>query len=145
MTRRKRAIDEHYVRKASDETVNNSADLQNDNDLLFPVGTNETWAFNIFLIHNSGTTPDIKFAMSVPSGASSFSSCHGVNVGGTTYVAAMPATLAGTGSNHPGEIHGVVRTGGTSGNVILQWAQNIANSSDTKIIANSILMAWRVD
>lgn len=142
MTRRKRAIDEHYVRKASDQSVNNSSGLQNDSALLFAVGANETWTFTSILNTNSGTTPDIKFALSVPSGAASFSLLHG-DFGGT-YVAKMPAALNGVGADTPAMITGVVRTSTATGNVTLQWAQNVANVSDTKVLADSVLMAWRV-
>ncbi len=58
-----------FVTKTANQTVNNSAVLQNDNELLFTIGANETWVFNIDFSAISQTTPDIKFAMTAPGGA----------------------------------------------------------------------------
>jgi hypothetical protein len=38
--------DVQIIRKTADETVNNSAVLQNDDELLFPIGANEVLVFS---------------------------------------------------------------------------------------------------
>ena len=146
MTRRKRAIDEHYIRKASDETVNDSSTYQNDDDLKFAVGTNETWLAIFVIRFTTGSTPDIKFQLSIPSGTSGglFS---GIALDGTTYASffGSVAVRGPGGAEATAVIHVTLRTSGTGGNAILQWAQNTANASDTKVLADSSLMAWRLD
>ncbi|MEZ6330645.1 MAG: hypothetical protein R3B12_01370 [Candidatus Saccharimonadales bacterium] len=57
------------VVKTTNETVNNSATLQNDDELKFSIGADETWTYRFVLQANSGTTPDFRFAVTAPSGA----------------------------------------------------------------------------
>ena len=149
MTRRKRAIDEHYVRKASDETIDTSTTLQDDDELLFPVGANETWAFTIWLRYVSGATPDIKFTITVPSGASGDFRLIGRDSTGSAIAASQAAGATevafGAVSRETAIMQGTVRTGATPGNVTLQWAQNTSDGGNTTVEADSVLMAWRVD
>jgi hypothetical protein len=138
--------------KTTDETVNNSTTLQNDDALLIPLEPSEAWVFNASLRYSSGTTPDIKFAFTVP-GSSGIS--WGPMAGGrwvaagtftqTDNVAASGAALdfMGSGAGTWLAVAGVV-TADSSGNLQLQWAQNTANASDTKVLAGSRLQAWRV-
>jgi hypothetical protein len=49
------------VVKAANEIVNNSSTLQNDDELLFPIGANEVWSFRFVVQANSGTVPDLTF------------------------------------------------------------------------------------
>lgn len=137
------------VRKGSDETVNNSETLQDDNDLFFQMAADDTWYFEARVLSNSGTTPDIKFAFTVPTGSTLSWS---VIQTGTTNVAELIAPISasgtaagvdGTGADSQSFIAGIVRVGGTPGNFQLQWAQNVANVSDTKVLTNSYLLAGR--
>jgi hypothetical protein len=137
MTRRKRAIDEHYVRKASDETVSNSTTVQSDDEILFPVGVNETWIFTIFLLYSTSGVADFKHQFSVPSGTAG----RHETIGGEAAIAS-PLTTGGGASSR--SITGVIRSGSTAGNITLQWAQNTAEVSDTKVLADSVLTAHRV-
>jgi|1_EtaG_2_1085319.scaffolds.fasta_scaffold01904_12 hypothetical protein len=146
MTRRKRAIDEHYVRKASDETISSSTTLQADNELLFPVGINETWAFTICILFNSGTTPDFRLDFeSLPSGAAGNYTIVYAPTVQTSAALNNSLVVPGTGSDAMILLHGQVRTSAAAGNISLFWAQNTSNAGDTKVLADSILMAWRVD
>jgi hypothetical protein len=149
MTRRKRAIDEHYIRKASDETVNNSATVQSDDVLLFPVGVSETWVFTIYLLYSSSGSADFKHQFSVPSGTTGFHQRIGLTTGGLTsnapYAIASAISSSAGGGDFMMTITGVVRSSTTAGNVTFQWAQAGAESSDTKVLANSVLIALRVD
>ena len=60
---------EIIVTKSSDEVVNNSATLQDDDELKFAVSANEKWFSRLFLIWTSGTTPDLKVGFTAPSGS----------------------------------------------------------------------------
>lgn len=139
------------VRKTADETVNNSATLQDDDDLKFPVGLNETWYFMATMRTDSGATPDIKVAVTVPTAADIIATFMGTHTDGTYKVTTMnvsgtaiSAYGAGAGTTWSLTIIGTVRTGANTGNVQFQWAQNTANASDTKVLADSVLVAWRI-
>lgn len=131
------------VYKSAEETVNNSDVLQDDNHLLFAVGANEAWAFNMVLYMNSGTTPDIKLQINVPSGATGFyDSPTGVPSAMTAF--GSPQTQSTSGSDQQMFFTGTVINGATPGNLQLQWAQNLATLSDTKILKGSCIIAYRL-
>lgn len=141
------------VRKVIDETVNNSAVLQNDDALFFASEANETWAAIIFLRITQGAsaTPNFKLAITAPSGAV-------IRYGGTWEIAgATSATDQSTGisgtalsvATDSSEVKSVtiyltVRPGATSGNIQLQWAQNTATAVDTMVRAESWIIAVKI-
>lgn len=133
--------DFQFVVKTADETVNNSASLQDDDELKFDVGANQKWCGLIFLRHNTGTTPDIKVDFSVPSGASVYTAHTNENSksGGAV------AILTGTGNNAYMMLSFLVVVSSTAGTVNMQWAQNTADASDTKVLAGSMLIIKRID
>lgn len=137
------------ARKTADETVNNSAVLQNDNELVLAVEANTSYIVWCHLVQQSGTTPDFKFEFTFPTGATR----AGWNAfGGNT--ANWQATLAnanggssginGTGANSSVDVYGLLVVGSTAGNLQLVWAQNTANASDTIVRAGSFLHLTRV-
>jgi hypothetical protein len=139
--------------KVADEIVNTSAALQNDDHLLFAVAASEVWDFQISLFFDSGTTPDIKFAITVPAGATLLWAPTGQNDGGTAYEDSVVQTVSGTAFSQQGtgvgtirhcRIAGVVICGATPGNVQLQWAQNTSNGSNTTVKAGSNLKAFQL-
>jgi hypothetical protein len=149
------------VRKLADETVNNSAVLQDDDHLLLPVVANARYIFEIQLLLSSPNgTADWKFGWTFPTGTTMFWGAQVVGTGSTTLVqfgaafdSQAPTTLwdqatvaAIGGAAITGGFHarGVIRAGGTAGNVKLQWAQNTANASDSKLLADSVLIAHRI-
>lgn len=143
------------VRKTSDETVNNSSTLQDDNDLLYAIAANEVTYFTIQLIYSSSTVADIKTSITVPAGATLRAgpvSGIGFTVSETiTFFNALTSSGGamgnfggkGAGTERYVTIVGSVRTGGTSGNVTFQWAQAAAEVSDTKVHTDSYIIVWR--
>lgn len=131
------------VYKSADETVNNSDVLQDDDHLLFAVGANEAWAFEMALYMNSGTTPDIKLQVNVPSGATGF---YDSPTGAPSAMTAFgsPQTQSTSGSDQQMFFVGTVINGATPGNLQLQWAQNLATLSDTKVLKGSCIIAYRL-
>lgn len=133
------------IRKTADQTVNNSTTLVDDTHLLFAIGSSETWFYQALVVFNTGATPAIKFGMTVPSGATL------VRTVGRNIAAASNALLqlgviavAGTGSDIATFLVGTVVNGTTAGDVQVQWAQNVADASDTKVLTNSWIMGWQV-
>jgi len=137
------------VRKTADEIVNNSAALQDDDDLLFPMAINEVYEFTAILLCLSNAIPDIKFAFTMPAGGDVDWVFTGVDAVG----AMVSVSVNGSGvSTHMTAIaapqvivlHGIARNAGAAGNCQLQWAQNVANASDTIVYTNSNLIAHRL-
>ena len=146
------------VRKTADETVNNSATLQNDDHLLFAIGSNEVWVvmFHLF-VSAASATPDIKIALSLPSGATSAMGIIGQATGTTgteadakiqSFTSATTALSVGVPADSTSNTFVLysahIANGSTAGNVQLQWAQSTANASDSKIRTGSFLVADRV-
>lgn len=147
------------ARKSVDETVNNSAALQNDDHLFFSVAANEVWFVQAWLVIDSGATPDIKFGWTLPAAATMrWGFIGGDQATGTVpgwhwsagvgTVLATTGTLTQAGSGAGSAIGtafaGIAAIGGTAGTVQLQWAQNTANVSDTKVLMNSALVGCRL-
>lgn len=131
--------------KAVDETVNNNATLQDDDALFVPVLASATYEMRCHVFYNSGATPDIKFGWTGPSGADlRWMSIDAFNttwlkkpIGGTV-------SIGTTGVDEGALFVGTLITSTTAGILQLQWAQNGANASDTKVLAGSSLVLRRI-
>jgi len=136
--------------KPDDEVVNNSKTLQDDDDLVFSIAASEIWYFEFFLNSLSGTTPKIKYALILPSGATLRACVYSINPSGAQALqllaSASAVNIAGAGvtdgtHNVLTRIYGYVLNSTTAGTVQLQWAQNTADASDTTVKAGSYLVA----
>jgi hypothetical protein len=152
------------VRKASDESLNSSTTLQNDDALLFSVAANERWLVNLYLLvqaaANAGTM-DFKCGWSYPTSTTMFWAPNG------SYTTAEPSWVGGglTGAsldlltqtesigvglsaNSPDvnglTISAIVRVAGTAGTLNFQWAQNTSNGSNLTVMADSVLIARKL-
>lgn len=135
--------------KSADETVNNSSTLQDDADLVFPIGPGQLRSVRYVILYTSGATPDIKFAVTIPSGATLYLRGIGGNAAGTlaeahSIVSGTAISFQGTGANRLLTLEAVVKAGTVGGLVQLQWAQDTANASDTTVLAGSHLLATLV-
>lgn len=129
-------------KKNSDEIVNASAALQNDNDLSWSVSANAQYTLDMLLLYNSGTTPDIKFAWTGPASFTMTWVVTGFDTAGNFIFGnidseATTQALGGTGANIAAQVKGIVTIAGTGGTLQLQWAQNTSNASDTTVKAGS--------
>ena len=131
--------------KTADETVNNSSTLQDDDTLKFTPSINKTYSVLIFLLFNGNTTADIKHAVSIPTGATSLRMDNG-NWSSTVARALKDWTTATqinlNGNNQTSCWFGRLIMSTTAGDFILQWAQNSADVSDTKVLEGSFLVAY---
>jgi hypothetical protein len=127
-----------YVLKTSDETINESEVLQDDNDLYFSVSANKMYAFKLVLHFNSGTVPDFNCAFSVPSGAS-FVGKMFEDVSRVWQITASGHNCTGIGSNKTIIIQGTFIVGANSGTVKFQWAQDSEDSANTTVLQGSFL------
>lgn len=145
------------VRKTADEIVNNSTTLQDDDELFFAIAASEIWEFTINLWFKSTAAADMKLLITFPTGATFiYRSLHGYDYGTLAYY--MPswsgidpewAPITLYADNPPGDqilatIRGIVVNGATAGNVQLQWAQRTATAVNTKVLANSHIIAHKL-
>jgi hypothetical protein len=133
------------VVKNSNETVNNSSALQNDDNLFFPIEANETIAFRFVLQANSAAIPDFRFAVTAPSGATcrvGYIDASGASSDSQVGCGVSTSVVSGTGSNEIYEITGTVTNGPNSGNIQLQWAQFTADASNSTVLTGSYGIAY---
>ena len=134
------------VRKTADETVNNSATLQNDDHLFFAVAANEIWAIQlIFAYYISESGSGIKFGWAVPTGATMMWASQIIGETTTLNTEANTTGLSPSSSiTCLVRVFGVVVAAATAGNVNLQWAQSTAGVRDTTVKANSYLIGHKL-
>jgi len=141
----------------TDTSRTSNTTLLSVTDLAIALEANTTYAFDMFLAYDAGVTGDIKCAFTVPSGASISWAGWGLTTGttgsfgdmtaqradgsGTTLAFGGSATLAGVLACAP---RGYVTTGGTTGNLQFQFAQNTSNGTATTIKSGSWLRAQKV-
>lgn len=133
-----------FVLKGSDEIVNNSAALQNDDALVLAVSANATYLLRCHIVQNSGATPGFKVDVTMPAGASwkpGTFDCGSSAANEQTGVMSTAAISGITGAAADAfvDFEAVVVISATSGNVQVRWAQNTANASDTTVRAGSWL------
>lgn len=141
--------------KASDGTpVNNSTTLVADSELFLAVEANASYVVDGWILENSGTTPDIKIGATGPTGAAMRWSL----IGAPTTVTTTPVSdvdfglataigithsRAGIGGNLALELYGRLLIGANAGTFTITMAQNVANVSDTKLLADSWIRLTR--
>lgn len=133
--------------KTADETVNNSDTLQDDDDLAgYSLTAGEYYQINGFLYVNSDTTADFQLAMTFTNAPQEL--VLSVDAGGAATAGILTTATAGnglsvaftSGGNAPLHIKGFIKANAsTGGTVDLQWAQDTANPSDTKVLDGSWL------
>lgn len=132
------------LRKTSEEIVNNSSTLQDDDDIQLTVSADEIWYWMLYLRVNSASNADIKFKWDIANADIYWNSPTGIGVEKTEDTTEVLAT---TGVNQSGQYFGTAMNymdGSTDTTMKLQWAQNTARVSDTKVLADTYLTAWRV-
>ncbi|MCF7843914.1 DUF5011 domain-containing protein, partial [Candidatus Gracilibacteria bacterium] len=145
--------DEQITIKTVDELVTSSTVLQNDDELFFSVGANQTWVFKFELIYrnNGNNTPDFLMDILGNSGwtcsyALLMPSTNLANVGSDcdnapTAIDIQPAADGG----NPGRIIVQGRITTTSaGTVQLRWAQRASSVNPVTIFQGSVVNAQRV-
>lgn len=131
--------------KKTDEIVNNSTVLQDDDELFVPLNINKTYSYRLVLMVNSSTSADFKYGFSIPSGATGLRSDGTVTSGSSAGLVDITVTdpISQLGeTNRVTFVFGRIIMGGTPGNALVQWAQNTAEVLDTKLLQGSALVFW---
>jgi hypothetical protein len=151
-------LDVQFIRKSSDETLDTSSTLQDDDELVFAAGANETWEFEFVLrVGIDGTaTVDMKLGLTTPSGATVNFAVLGPavtspNVGDSNvWMVHEDETREHTVGTHVSNgaeglvwVKGLIANGATPGDVQLQWAQNSSTGTNLRVFAGSYLVARR--
>jgi len=139
--------------KSTNESVTSSTTLQDDDELLFPIGKNEEWIAEFFLtVGTDLTVHGVKLAVTVPPGA-------------TLRVTAAPAAAQGTLAVKTTTTSGYtldftkadflvffslvhisvsVLNGATAGNVTLQYTQSTSAPTALTVFQGSHVLAFRI-
>ena len=147
----------------SEQTVNNTTTLTTLTDFTYALVANATYVAEFVLIYLSGTTPDVKFKWDISqvpgctiewgqTGASAINAA--APSGGaaiTTYNSmhdvSQTMALAGQGTGPDNKVvvpvFATIHNSTTAGNLNLQWAQNTADASDTKLLVGSYMKITR--
>lgn len=141
-------LSSNYVNvvKQTNEVVNNSIALQDDNELGFSIGANEEWTYRFVVQANANAAADFRFAVTAPSGATcfvSFSDPEGATSDGQYGCGVTSVSVPANTATDLYEITGSVKNGATAGVVRLQWAQFTLNASNATVFAGSYLNAFR--
>lgn len=126
--------------KPTDTSRAATTTLADDPSLLFAIGASETWMARFALyVLSASATPDFKYTITVPSGASGN---FRESVGGTVNAFAAPVTLdLGAATDKIVTLDVSVVNGVTAGNVALQWAQATSDATAVLLKAYSSVMA----
>jgi len=134
--------------KILDETITSDDVLHDDDELFFTVNANKTYFIMLLVLHNSAATPDIKYAMSIPAGASiltqnSSQFAFRTEAGWDLARDATSAIFVGTGNNDGGTgwVYRLI-VGATAGEVNFQWAQNTSDAATTSVLQGSLLLVY---
>lgn len=149
-----------YVEKSADQQAVSSTTNANDNALLVPVETNAKYVLSGMLLYSARSDTDIKMGWTVPSGASLDWIAHAQIQAGTTGIASSGIVvdrqihgntafpLGGAAAENTtymtATLSGRLVTGGTAGNLQLNWAQISSNAVASIMRAGSWLLLTRV-
>jgi hypothetical protein len=138
-----------FVRKTSDQTVNNSNVLVNDSQLVVSVSAGAVYRMSLLALQNSGATPGFKFAFTMPAGATflnGYFDCGSSQANRQFAVVGAGGTggVTGAAADSVVKVEATILIGGTAGSVQFQWCQSTANASNTIVRAGSSLLLTQV-
>lgn len=145
-----------FARKTADEGVTSSTTLQNDDHLVVALNANQGYEIEgVLYAATDNNAHDLSLAFTVPAGATMKIGYHSVQENGTTVREADVLTSSGTigtvvdlssANNNIMFIRGLVRTGGTAGDVQLQWSDDSSSGTQTVTLqADSYIKVQRVE
>lgn len=140
-----------YKRKTADETVNNSTTYQDDDTLQFATVVGQHWEVVAVLgVSQAADTPKIKFRWNPSTGSLTSGSWFMAGEdddGADTVSAGFSASdmvIQTVTCSSVGVLIRATFSSVPTGTVALQWAQNVADASDTKVLTGSWLYARRI-
>lgn len=139
------------IRKTANESVTSSTTMQDDDQLLFPIGTNEVWqAEFVVFVAGGDVAGDIRVGVAGPAGSTVKQGTLGLVTGVTNHEGDVKAYGGGPVNIGISTTETVILilvtvvNGATAGNVVLQWAQTAASATATTVQANSCVSPRRI-
>jgi len=136
------------VVKSADESISDDTVLHDDLELKFNANANKSYFIFLCTLMDSHTTPDMKYAWSIPSGALmltgvSSSILFREEAISTFTRAGTDTIVVGTGNNEVSTcwMYRLI-TDSTPGEAVLQWAQNNTSPLTTIMLRGSLLLVW---
>lgn len=128
-----------------------STALQNVTNMVATLPTAGTFQFRCRMFYDATTTADMKFAFTIPAGATMRWGASALGTGGTNPIfstvtasaAAISVGALGVGTVLYAILEGEVTMGGTGGDLQLQAAQNTSDASVTTVFERSFMEVWR--
>lgn len=144
-----------FTRKTAVQNVGPSnTTLQNVTDMVatLPGITGAIFGWRSTVFYDGDGTADIKFAHTIPAGATmtwavagfATNSIDPVFSGTTVSGTAIALGAIGVGSTNVALIEGEITMGATAGNLQLQAAQNTSTAAATNVQARSRMEVWRI-
>ena len=128
--------------------------LQDDDELYFTVGANETWCIDaVLFVDRDGSDHKIKYAIDIPSGslkvdvrhfkANGSSVDHEVIISDNTITTTdFPLTTLEPSSTH---FNGLIKSGVTGGTVKIRWTADRLKTEAINVQELSYLRAYKVN
>jgi len=129
------------VKLTETQIVNNSTVFVNDDTLFVALEANRVYSMLLLLAYRSQATPDFKITYSVPAGATGGFGTIQSNFQQVEFGTKNIVNSTNNADMFHGDI-GLVEMGGTAGNLQLQWAQNTANVSDSRVRIGATLIVY---
>jgi len=132
------------------ETVNNTAVIQNDDELFLSVSASTKYIFDLYVPYNSGTTPDLKVGWTLPASATNvwrvdyFDTAAAAQKGQSSTVPTTGFVIGGFGADLFAYFTGTISVSTTAGTMQVVWAQNTANASNSSILAGAYLRLFPI-
>lgn len=146
-----------FARKTADQTVNNSTTLVDDTHLTVPVAASAVYDVDGLLFYSAATAADLKMQFIAPTGAvfswvllaQGSGATATSQFGSPDFTARLQAANAVAGGINVGTkttvpFRGVLVMSTTAGAFKLQWAQFVADATDTVVYTHSYLNLRRV-
>ncbi len=130
------------VVKKSDESINTTTTIQPDNDLTVPLVISRVYSVLFHILINSGATPDFKYDISVPTGATVIrnTAIMTPTVPVSTVDAETDMNVTTDGTNQVLSIWCRVIMGTTPGNIKFRWTQQTSDAGATKVLKGSSML-----
>jgi hypothetical protein len=140
--------DQNRIRKLyqkADQTRNNNTTLLSSPDLVFSVEAGAFYAFDSIIFFEASITADFKYSFLLPAGSGIVQSMWGSGASNAAGIIdgpifhdgvtgfTLPTGGANVGTTLTIRPAGIIAIGGTAGTLTLQFAQSVANVSDTKL------------
>lgn len=147
-----------WARKSSDTTRSNTTTTTADPALQVTVQANAVYKIDAYVIYNSSTVADFAMEFATPAGATGSWSAvgwgrgAGAGVGIDGYTVRMndnaitqERTYGGDGTDILLHVKGLLVTAGTAGTLSINWAQEVAEVSNTIVRTDSHLYLERME